>query len=244
MPPAGDRVAVITAAARRLGRAIAMALAESGHDIVVTYRGSARDAEATVERVRGLGRRAIAVHADLCDAGQVAAVLAATLAEFGRADVLVANAGAFRRTPVTALTERDWDEMLAANLRTAFLCAHRFGLHMREHGGGAIVTLADVAGLRPWADYLPYSIAKACVIALTQGLAKELAPAVRVNAIAPGPVLFPDGFDAAAKAREVGRTLLKRAGDPRNVAEAVVALVSNDYITGAVLPVDGGRALS
>ncbi len=239
----GDKVAVVTAGAKRLGRAITQALAEAGYNIVITYRGSAGDADATAVGVRGLGRRAIAVQADVADAAQVAGVLATTLAEFGRVDVLVANAGAFRRTPVTTITESDWDDMLTGNLRTAFLCAHRFGLHMRDHGGGAIVTLADVAGLRPWADYLPYSVAKACVIALTQGLAKELAPAVRVNAIAPGPVLFPDGFDVAAKAREVSRTLLKRAGDPRNVADAVVALVSNDYITGAVLPVDGGRVL-
>ncbi len=240
----GDRVAVITAGAKRLGRTITEALAEVGYHVVLTYRGPTADADATVASVRAMGVRALAVRADVANARDVEGVLTAALAEFGRVDVLVANAGAFRRTPVTTITERDWDEMLTHNLRTAFLCAHRFGLHMREHGGGTIVTLADVAGIRPWADYLPYSIAKACVIALTQGLAKELAPAVRVNAIAPGPVLFPERFDVAAKAREVSRTLLKREGDPRNIANAVVALVANDYITGAVLPVDGGRVLS
>ena len=236
-------VAVVTAGARRLGRAIALALAEAGCNVVITFRSSAADADATLASLRASGVSALAVHADVADTEQVRHVLERTLAVFGRADILVANAGAFQRTPVNALTEADWDDMITDNLRTAFLCAHRFGLHMRAHGGGAIVTLADVAGLRPWADHLPYSIAKACVMALTRALAQELAPSVRVNAVAPGPVLFPEGFDVAAKAREVSRTLLKREGNPANVADAVLALVRNDYITGAVLPVDGGRAL-
>jgi pteridine reductase len=237
-------VAVVTAGGRRLGRAIALALAGSGCNVVITYRTSAADVDTTLASLRASGGKALAVQADVADEEQVHGVLDRTLAEFGRADILVTNAGTFRRTPVAALAEADWDDMIADNLRTAFLCAHCFGLHMRAHGGGAIVMIADVAGLRPWADHLPYSIAKACVVALTRGLAQELAPSVRVNAVAPGPVLFPEGFDTAARAREVSRTLLKREGDPANVADAVLALVGNDYITGAVLPVDGGRVLA
>jgi pteridine reductase len=237
-------IAVVTAGARRLGRAVALALAGAGCHVVITYRHSGADADATLSSLRARGAKALAVQANVADVAQVDRLLDSTLAAFGRVDILVANAGAFRRTPVSTLTEADWDDMITSNLRTAFLCAHRFGLHMRAHGGGAIVTMADVAGLRPWADHLPYSIAKACVIALTRVLAQELAPSVRVNAVAPGPVLFPEGFDVAAKAREVGRTLLKREGDPTNVADAVLALVRNDYITGAVLPVDGGRVLA
>jgi pteridine reductase len=237
-------VAVVTAGARRLGRAVGLALAGAGCNVVITYRHSATDADATLVSLRACGVKALAVQADVADAEQVDRVLDSTLAAFGRADILVANAGAFRRTPVRGLTEADWDDMITNNLRTAFLCAHRFGLHMRAHGGGAIVTMADVAGLRPWADHLPYSIAKACVIALTRALAQELAPSVRVNAVAPGPVLFPEGFDAAAKACEVSRTLLQRQGASSNVADAVLSLLCNDYITGAVLPVDGGRVLA
>ena len=236
-------VAVVTAGARRLGRAIAQALAEAGCNVAITFRSSTADAQATLTSLRQSGAKALTVQADVADAEQVDRVLDRTLAAFGRADILVANAGAFRRTPVNALTEADWDDMITSNLRTAFLCAHRFGLHMRAHGGGVVITVADAAGLRPWADHLPYSIAKACVIALTAALAQELAPSVRVNAVAPGPVLFPEGFDVAAQAREVSRTLLKRQGNPANVADAVLALVRNDYITGAVLPVDGGRGL-
>jgi pteridine reductase len=238
------RVAVVTGGAQRLGKAIVLALAEAGCNLAVTYRTSAAEAHDTVDAARTAGVQALAVQADVAQSDHVARVLESTLAAFGRVDMLVANAGAFRRTPLATLTEADWDDMITNNLRTAFLCAHRFGLHLRAHAGGAIVTLADVAGLRPWADYLPYSIAKACVIALTHALAKELAPSVRVNAIAPGPVLFPDDFDPLLKQREISRTLLQREGHPSNVADAVLALLQNDYITGAVLAVDGGRLLS
>ncbi len=234
-------VAVVTGGARRLGQAIALALADAGANVVINYRNSARDADSTAAAARAKGVGAIAVQADAARADEVARLLDATLQAFGRVDVLVANAGTFRRTPLATLTEADWDDMMRDNLRAAFLCTHRFGLHLRAHGGGCMVLLADVAGLRPWVDYLPYSVAKAGVIALTQALAKELAPTVRVNVVAPGPVLFPDGFDPTVRQREIDRTLLGREGEARNVAEAVVSLVRNDYITGVVLPVDGGR---
>jgi pteridine reductase len=237
-------VAVITGGARRVGAAITLALADAGCDVVINYRSAGADAEATAGAARARGVRAITVQADVARPDPVRRLLEQTLVAFGRADLLIASAGAFRRTPIATLTEADWDDMLDGNLRTAFLCAHRFGLHMQAHGGGAIIMLADVAGLRPWADYVPYSVAKAGVLALTHGLAKALAPSVRVNAIAPGPVLFPEDFDAAAQQREVARTLLQRPGHPQHVADAVVALARNDYITGVVLPVDGGRALA
>jgi NAD(P)-dependent dehydrogenase (short-subunit alcohol dehydrogenase family) len=237
-------VAVVTGGSRRLGQSIALALAQAGCNLAIAYRTSMEEARKTVAAARGIGVHALAVQANVAQSADVARLLQTTLAECGRVDIVVANAGAFRRTPIATITEADWDDMMNDNLRTAFLCAHRFGLYMQAHGGGVIVALADVAGLRPWADYLPYSIAKACVIALTQALAKELAPSVRVNAIAPGPVLFPADVDPALQQREVSRTLLQREGHPSNVAEAVLALVRNDYVTGAVLPVDGGRLLS
>jgi len=238
------QVAVVTGGARRLGRSIALALAEAGCQLAITYRHSEDEALDTVATARRAGVQALALRVNVADSSEVAQLLKSTLDAFGRLDILVANAGSFRRTPLAGVTEADWDEMMTDNLRSAFLCAHRFGTHMQVHGGGAIVTLADVAGLRPWADYLPYSIAKACVMALTQALAQELAPMVRVNAIAPGPVLFPDQYDPALRAREIKRTLLGRQGQPSNIADAVLALVGNDYITGVILPVDGGRLLS
>ena len=237
-------VAVVTGGARRLGKSIALALAAHGSHVVINYRRSTTEAEATAAAARNAGVRALSVCADVAHAADVDTLLEATLAEFGRVDVLVANAGAFQRTPLTALTEAQWDAMLTNNLRATYLCAQRFGLHMRAHGGGCILTLADVAGIRPWVDYLPYSIAKAGIITLTHALAKELAPSVRINAIAPGPVLFPEHFDPTVRQREIERTLLKREGDPQNIADAALFLIRNDYITGAVLPVDGGRLLT
>lgn len=238
------KVAVVTGGARRLGRSIVLALAHAQCDVVLSYRHSEEAARDTVEAARTAGVRAVAVEADVARSTDVQRLLDSAIDTFGRADILVANAGAFRRTPLGTLTEADWDEMVDNNLRTAYLCTHRFGLHMRAHGGGVMITLADVAAIRPWADYLPYSIAKAGVVALTQALAKELAPAVRVNAVAPGPVLFPEGYDPALRQREIDRTLLQREGTPANVADAVLALITNEYITGVVLPVDGGRLLA
>jgi pteridine reductase len=239
-----DAVAVVTGGARRLGAAIGLALAREGCHLVVNYRSARSDAEDTVAQARACGVRALAVGGDMTRSDDVGTLLQTALRELGHVDILVANAGAFRRTPLATLNEADWDDMIANNLRTAFLCAQRFGLHMRAHGGGGILTLVDVAGERPWVDYLPYSIAKACVIALTRGLAKELAPSVRVNAIAPGPVLFPDDYDPALRQREIARTLVRRQGHPDDVAAAALSLIRNDYITGVVLPVDGGRGLA
>ncbi len=239
-----DRVAVVTGGGHRLGAAITLALADAGCNVAINYRASAAAAEATATAARSKGVNAVTVQADGACAVDVARLLDTVLAAFNRVDILVANAGAFRRTPIATVSAADWDAMLIDNLRTTFLCTQRFGLHMRRHTGGSMITLADVAGLDPWPEYLPYSIAKAGVIALTRALAKDLAPTVRANAIAPGPVLFPDDFDPALQRREVQRTLLRRAGDPANVADAVVALARNDYVTGVVLPVDGGRSLT
>jgi pteridine reductase len=239
-----DTVAVVTGGARRLGAAIALAFADVGCHVAINYRTSASDAEATAAAARATGVQAITVQADAACATDVTRLLDSVLATFQRVDILVTNAGTFRRTPIDSASAADWDEMLANNLRATFLCAQRFGLYMRAHIGGSIITLADVAGLHPWPDYLPYSIAKAGVIGLTHALAKALAPTVRVNAIAPGPVLFPDDVDPALRQREVARTLLQREGRPIDVADAVLALARNDYITGVVLPVDGGRTLT
>ncbi len=239
-----DRVAVVTGGGHRLGAAITLALADAGCHVAINYRTSAAAAETTAAAARSRGVNCITVQADVARSADVARLLDTVLAAFSGVDILVAHAGAFRRTPIATVSASDWDAMLTNNLRATFLCARDFGLHMRRHTGGSMITLADVAGLHPWPEYLPYSIAKAGVIALTRALARELAPTVRVNAVAPGPVLFPDDFDPALRQREVQRTLLRRAGDPANVADAVVALARNDYITGVVLPVDGGRSLT
>lgn len=244
MTDLSGKVAVVTGAARRIGAEIAVALAQAGCDVAINYRTSRADAEATAKRVTAHGRRVVTVPGDLSRRADAQSLLRETLTAFGRADILVANAGAFRRMPVADVTEADWSDMLDNNLGAAFWTAQAFGVHMRAHGGGAIVMIADVAAYRPWAEYAPYNAAKAGIVALTLTLAKELAPGVRVNAIAPGPMIFPEQYDEAKRAQEIGRTLLKRPGSPQHIADAVLALTRNDYITGAILPVDGGRGLA
>lgn len=237
-------VAVITGGARRLGRQMALALAQEGADVVVNYLSSEADAQETVRQVEATGRRGLCAHADVSKADEVQRLLDTTLAKLGRADILIANASTFHRTPIESVTEREWNDLIDNNLRAAFMASQRFGLWMREHGGGVVLMLADTAGVRPWLGYTPYSVAKAGVIALTRSLAKELAPSVRVNAIAPGPILFPEGYDEESQRRELDRTLLKRKGEPSDISHAAIALIRNDYITGVLLPVDGGRSLA
>src|SRR3990170_9114765 len=219
-----DKVALVTGGARRVGRHIALALAESGYDLTVHFFRAEQAARETVGDIQARGRRALAVRADVTREDEADALLENTVAHFGRLDLLVNNAAVFFRTPLDTLDGETWDRVLDTNLKGVFLCARKAGIIMREHAGGAIVNVADVAGLRPWTDYLPYSVSKAGVIALTQGLAKALAPTVRVNAVVPGPVLFADDTPEEERRRETGRTLLKRAGTPGDVARAVVFL--------------------
>jgi NAD(P)-dependent dehydrogenase (short-subunit alcohol dehydrogenase family) len=236
--------ALVTGGAHRLGRAIALSLADAGAHVAFTYHSSHQAAAATRRAIEARGVRALALQADAADDAQMARAIAQVTAAFPRLDLWVANAGAFRRTPLRTVRERDWDDMLRLNFATFLIPARRIGPLMRRQGTGCIIAMGDVAAIRPWVDYIPYCIAKRAVLALTQELAVRLAPQVRVNAIAPGPVLFPRGFPAAVRAREVARTRLRRAGAPRHITAAVRYLAANDYVTGTVLPVDGGRLLA
>ena len=234
--------ALITGGAHRLGRAIGLRLAEAGANVAFTYLSSAAAAAQTRRDLEQRGVRALALRADAADERQMAAALARVRRAFGVPDLWVANAGVFRRTPLADATPADWDDMLRLNFATFLVPARRLAPLMRRRGG-AIVALGDVAALQPWADYVPYCVAKRAVVPLAPRLATELAPAVRVNVIAPGPVLFPPDFPAAAKRRELARTLLRREGSAADIAEAALYLARADYVTGVVLPVDGGRRL-
>jgi NAD(P)-dependent dehydrogenase (short-subunit alcohol dehydrogenase family) len=237
-----DAVAVVTGGARRLGRAIALALSQAGCHVAISYHRPGSDVADTITALRAEGVRAEALAADLTHAAEAHALIDRVVARFGQLDLLVANAGVFERTPLATATQADWDAMFRGNLDTFFFTAQRAGAVMRDRGG-AIIALADVAAVRPWVDYAPYSASKAAVVEVVRALAVELAPTVRVNAIAPGPVLFPDGFDPELRRREVDRTLLRRQGSPADIAEAVLFLARADYVTGVLLPVDGGRLL-
>lgn len=236
------RAALVTGGARRLGRAIALALGRAGADVTVHYHRSAGPAAEVVGELRGLGVAADAVSGDLADPAAAERVVDAALARWERLDVLVCSAGIWGKTPLGSVTPERWDELHHTNLRGMFFAAQRAAPALRA-ARGAIVTIADAGALRPWRNYTPYLVSKGGVVTLTEALAKELAPDVRVNAVAPGPVLKPDGWSEARGAPPARRTLLGRWGAPEDVAQAVVYLATADYVTGVVLPVDGGQRL-
>jgi pteridine reductase len=238
------RTALVTGAARRVGRAIALAMAGRGMDIVVHYKNSAPEARATALAVEGLGRRAVAVQADLAQQEEVEALADRATQAFGKIDVLVNSAALFYRTPLEKITAQDWDQFLRVNLTGPFLLARRLGLQMRRRGEGKIINVADVAGIAPWADFLPYSVSKGALITLTKGLAKALAPEVQVNAVAPGSVLLPEEYGDKEREAIIRATPLKRIGDPADVANTVLFLLEgSDFITGQVVVMDGGRSI-
>lgn len=238
-----DKVALVTGAARRVGRAIALGLAGRGASIIVHYRSSEADARHTVADLRALGVRAEAFRADLGRPVEIGALFEAAARDFGRVDVLVNSASTFRPGNVLEVTAEDWDAVMNVNLRAPFLCSQHAARLMLERGGGVIVNIADIAGQVPWVRFPHHSVSKAGVVMLTKVLAKSLGPDVRVNAVVPGPILKPDDMPDTRWER-LGVVLpLRRTGDPGNVVQAVLALVENDFVTGAVLNVDGGDAL-
>jgi len=238
------KVALVTGGAKRVGKSIVQSLAARGCKMVVHYHTSQAAAQETVGELTAAGHEAIALQADITKEEEVDHMIADAIAHFGRVDVLINNAAVFFRTPIDTLSEEDWERTIEVNLTGTFMCAHKLGLRMKEWGWGHIINIADVAGQRPWVDYLPYSISKACVITFTQGLAMELAPEVMVNAIVPGPMLFQDDTPLEVQQREIDKTLLKRAGTPEELAEAVTFVAESDYSTGSLFHVDGGRGLT
>lgn len=238
------KVVLVTGGAIRVGKAISLELAAAGADIVVNYNSSAGPAEETVTEIQALGRRAIAQQADVSQGEQVQRLIDRTVSELGRLDVLVNSASVWRRTPWAELDEEEWDRQIAVDLKGPFLCARAAAPHLAAHGDGAIVNIVDLSAFTPFPNFLPHSVAKAGLLNMTYSLAMELAPAVRVNAIAPGPVLPPPEYTEQQLAASAKRTLLKRWGTPADVARAVRYLVEAEYVTGAVLPVDGGERLT
>ena len=236
----GGRVALVTGAGRRVGRALAVALGRRGMRVAVHYRGAEQGAAETCRLVESAGGEAHPFPADLAGPDAPAALVAAAAAHFGAFDVLVNSAAVMERTPVGEVTPAQWDAMFALNLRAPFFAAQAAARAMGERGG-AIVNLADLAAFETWPAYVPHGITKAGVVQMTRALARALAPRVRVNAIAPGVVLLPAGWDAAAAERLRSTTPLARNGSPDDVAQAMLYLLEADFVTGETIVVDGGR---
>ncbi len=239
------KVALVTGGAKRVGRAIALGLASRSCHVAITYRSSGSEASATVRAIQQRGVRAMAVRVDQRHGAEVRKAVQAVYARFHRLDILINSASSFYPTPWQKVTDSQWDDLLAANLTGPWYFAQSAARIMKRKGAGKIVNIADVSVFSPWIDYLPYCAAKGGLVTLTQGLAKALAPAIQVNAVAPGPILLPPGIERREKARAIERTLLKRIGAPEDIVQAVLFfLEGSDFVTGVVLPVDGGRLLA
>ncbi len=236
---------LITGAAVRLGRGIALELAGAGANILIHYRKSSREARSLQKEIESLRCCAFLCPFDFANAS-ISKIRSFVKNLPAPVDVLVNNAAIYYPTPLAKMDESDWDDFLTTNLKSPVLLARELGLQMVKRKEGVIINMADIAGEKPFLNYLPYSISKAGMIAATRGLAKELAPFVRVNAVAPGPILEPpQGFASVAQKKKIAEaTLLKRFGNSDNIASAVRFLIENDFVTGEMIRVDGGKSLN
>ncbi|OIP11328.1 MAG: pteridine reductase [Betaproteobacteria bacterium CG2_30_59_46] len=241
------KVVLITGGAKRVGAAICRRLHGEGANLMIHYRSSAAEAEALRDELNRKRLDSVALaQADLHDVEQLPELVAATVKRFGRLDVLINNASSFYPTVVGEIGEKDWHDLLGTNLK-APLFLSQAAAHPLRHSHGCIVNITDIHAERPMKSYVVYSIAKAGLVALTKSLAHELGPEVRVNAVSPGPIMWPEDptFDEQERRRIVAHTLLKREGSPDDIARAVLFLIKDaPYITGTILPVDGGRSAS
>jgi len=236
-----NRVALVTGSAKRLGREVALRLAREGADVVVHYRSSEADARSTVAIAEQLGRRAFAVRADLTRLSEIQKLFEQTADHFGGLDILVNSAANFLQTEFSATTESVWSDCVDTNVKAPFFCS-QVAAPLLKRNQGVIINFADLGAFLAWPGYIPHCISKAGVVMLTKCLAKELAPDVRVNAIAPGTINMA-GDPPEWEADFIRRAPLGRTGTPSDVADAVVYLATAPFVTGHVLVLDGGRTL-
>ena len=237
------KAALVTGAAHRVGRALALSLAEHGCDVVLHFHQSVEEATKTAEEIAARGVRAVPVQADLRHDSGIATLFQAVDREFGALDILIQSAAVLEPADLLAATPEDWARTIDLNLRSLFFCLQHAARRMQARGGGAIVNISDQAALRPWRRYPIHSISKTGVEMLTRVAALALAPEIRVNAVAPGPVLKPVALSEARWSRIARSLPLGRAGSPEDVARAMLFLLENDYVTGETVIVDGGDQL-
>lgn len=234
-------VALVTGAAKRMGRSVALALAREGADVAVNYHTSQREAESVAGEVRGMGRRAVAMRADVTKKPEIARMMETVRREFGRLDILVNNAGAFAHVKFEDISEEQWDAMLDANLKSQFLCCQAAAPLLRAGGRGRIINISSLGGLLAWPGHTHYCVSKAGVVMLTRCLARALAPEILVNSVAPGTIQFAGELPDEDYIR---RAPVKRTGTGEDIAEAVLFFAKSDFVTGQILAVDGGRMLT
>jgi NAD(P)-dependent dehydrogenase (short-subunit alcohol dehydrogenase family) len=241
MQPLEGKTALVTGAAKRIGRSLALALARAGADVAITYRSSEAEAQATVEAIKEYGVRAAAVHCDVSDMSCVERAVESVIRELGRIDLLVNNAGMFETLPLESITPEQWDAMQNTNTRGPFLVARAAHAELKKRGG-RIVNIGSLGGLHPWATHGHYCVSKAALHMLTKTMAKAWAPEISVNCVAPGMIVNGEvdpGYEHFAE-----RTPMRRNGTPDDVAAAVLFFATGPhFITGQVLSVDGGLGL-
>ncbi len=246
------RVALVTGGAKRVGRAIALELAEAGYDIGLHYRASREDAEKTGGEIQAMGRRCALIQADLADESTWPGIIERTVAALARLDALVNNASVFDPRPRQkrmadggGFDAAEWGTMFRVNATAAAGLCHFARPHLEAGGCGRIVNLCDIAAEKPWPGYLSYCCSKAAMVALTRGLALAYAPRITVNGVSPGIAEFPDDYPPELRNKLVSQVPLQRAGTPEEVAGLVRYLVeSGDYVTGQIIAIDGGRSLA
>ena len=236
-----ERRALVTGGAVRVGRAISLALGEAGYDVAIHFASSAAAASEVEAAIREVGGRAETLEANLTQPREAEGLVARAIAQLGGLDLLVNNAAIFPHARPEEVSVADWDRVFALNARAPFLCSRAAAAAMPE--GGSIVNIADSGADEGWPGYAPYLASKAALVSLTRSLARAWAPGIRVNAVAPGPVVLPDSFGPEERAEAAARTALKRVGRAEDVAGAVLYLDRAEYVTGEVLYVDGGARL-
>jgi len=239
------KVALITGAAKRVGRAIALKLAREGFDIAFTYRGSQAEARDLVQQIQQLGRQSHPIQSDFTNPQLASETVFTTFTQkFNRLDALINNASLYQPSSLQDATDEQIHNLFAIHFHTPFLLARRFENLLRQFRGH-IVNMVDLLAERPWPEYLAYSASKAALTSLTRGLARALAPDITVNGIAPGVVEWPDDYPQSEREKYLKRVPLARAGTPEDVANLVHFLVTgSSYITGQIIPLDGGRSIT
>ena len=238
-------VVLITGAAHRIGATTAKLLHENGMNIVLHYRGS-REQALSVQKELNDNREnsVILIQADLHITNGLPALIEESVKAWGRLDVLINNASSFYPTPIEKSTEAQWDDLVGSNLKAPFFLSQAAAPHLKKNNG-CIINIVDIHADRPLKNFPIYSMAKAGLAMMTKSLACELGPEIRVNAVAPGAILWPENLDEVAKQRIVSRTFLKRQGEPNDISKTILYLIKDaGYVTGQIISVDGGRSLN